>query len=296
MNKNFNHPMTKRLFIIYIVESIVLPPVIFKFFAKNIPMIFAPILSAIMVAYIVYAYLREKKADVKAESQKDSFMDDSYFQSSEWREKYLNYRMKHGFEKPKRAGMKADLTERYCKMASLPMTLFGILMLFGLCCGMLAGEATPFLLVGGILVSALIIYVGAEKFLALPVKKLYSRSDIDIGEVENSYEKGQMLTHKHSGINIGSDYTVIYGEKSVDVVRNSDIRSVTRHITRLKHYQDTLYAGEEYIHKLRIDADREYFAELNEYQVEMAINELDYFANSHAEIGISEDYNNQIVT
>lgn len=75
---------------------------------------------------------------------------------------------------------------------------------------------------------------------------------------------------------------MIYGEKSVDVVRNSDIRSVTRHITRLKHYQDTLYAGEEYIHKLRIDADREYFAELNEYQVEMAINEL--------------DHNNQIVT
>ncbi|HEZ7986047.1 MAG TPA: hypothetical protein RWO09_03835 [Ruminococcus sp.] len=282
MNKNFNQPMTKRLFIIYIVESIVLPPVMFKFLFPNIPIIFAPILSAVMVAYIVYAYRREKKADVKAESQKESFMDDSYFRCAEWREKYLKYRMKHEFEKPKRAGMKADLTERYCKMASLPITLFGLLMLAGLCCGIMAGQATAFLLVGGILVSALIIYVGAEKFLALPVKKLYSRSDIDIGEVENSYENGQMLTHKHSGINIGSDYTVIYGEKSVDVVRNSDIRSVTRHITRLKHYQDTLYAGEEYIHKLRIDADREYFAELNEYQVEMAINEL--------------DHNNQIVT
>ena len=274
--------MTKRLSIIYIVESIVLPPVMFKFLFPNIPIIFAPILSAVMVAYIVYAYRREKKADVKAESQKESFMDDSYFRCAEWREKYLKYRMKHEFEKPKRAGMKADLTERYCKMASLPITLFGLLMLAGLCCGIMAGQATAFLLVGGILVSALIIYVGAEKFLALPVKKLYSRSDIDIGEVENSYENGQMLTHKHSGINIGSDYTVIYGEKSVDVVRNSDIRSVTRHITRLKHYQDTLYAGEEYIHKLRIDADREYFAELNEYQVEMAINEL--------------DHNNQIVT
>lgn len=288
--------MTKRLFIIYIVESIVLPPVMFKFLFPNIPIIFAPILSAVMVAYIVYAYRREKKADVKAESKKDSFMDDSYFRSSEWREKYLKYQLRHGFEKPKRARMKADLTESYCKMASLPMTLFGIFMLLGLCCGIMAGQATTFMIVGGILVSVLIIYVGAEKFLALPVKKLYSRSDIDIGEVENSYENGRMLTHKRSGINIGSDYTVIYGEKSVDVVRNSDIRSVTRHITRLKHYQDTLYAGEEYIHKLRIDADREYFAELNEYQVEMAINELDYFANSHAEIGISEDYNNQIVT
>lgn len=270
--------MTKRLFIIYIVESIVIPPIVFKLFAKNIPMIFAPILSALMVAYIVYAYRREKKADTKAEFQKTAFVDDSYFRSSEWREKYLNYRLKHSFEKPERVGMKADLTERYCKMASLPMMLFGMLMLLGLCCGIMAGEAAPFLIVGGILVSALIIYVGAEKLLALPVKKLYSRSDIDIGGVEASYENGQMLTYNHCGINIGSIYTVIYSEKAVDVIRNSDIRSVARHITRLKQYEGNLYAGEKYIHKLHITADREYYAELNEYQVEMAINELDSFA------------------
>lgn len=288
--------MTKRLFIIYIVESIVLPPVMSKFLFPNIPMIFAPILSAVMIAYIVYAYRREKKADTKAESQKTAFTDDSYFNSSEWREKYLNYRSKHSFEKPDPKGMKADLTERYCKMASMPMVIFGILMLLGLGCGVLAGEATLFYIVIGIPVCALIIYIGAEKLLASPVKKLYSRTDIDIREVEASYENGQFLTHKHSGINIGRDYTVIYNEKAVDVIKNSDIRSVTRHITRLKQYQDNLYAGEEYIHKVRITADREYYAVLNEYQVEMAINELERFANTHTPTKTSDDYHNEIIT
>lgn len=288
--------MTKRLFIIYIVESIVLPPVMFKFFFQNIPLIFAPALSALMIAYIVYAYRREKKADTKAESQKTAFTDDSYFNSSEWREKYLNYRAKHSFEKPDQKGMRADLTERYCKMASIPMVIFGIFMLFGLGCGVLAGEATLFYIVIGIPVCTLIIYIGAEKLFASPVKKLYSRTDIDIREVEASYENGQLLTHKHSGINIGRDYTVIYSEKAVDVIKNSDIRSVTRHITRLKQYQDNLYAGEEYLHKVHIMADKDYFVELNEYQVEMAINELERFANTYAPTNISEDHKNQIVT
>lgn len=288
--------MTKRLFIIYIVESIVFPPVMCKFLFPNIPMIFAPILSAVMIAYIVYAYRREKKADTKAESQKTAFTDDSYFNSSEWREKYLNYRAKHSFEKPGSKGMRADLTERYCKMASMPMVIFGILMLFGLSYGILSGEATLFYIVVGIAVSALIIYIGAEKLLAVPVKKLYSRTDIDIREVEASYENGQLLTHKHSGINIGRDYTVIYNEKAVDVIKNSDILSVTRHITRLKQYEGNLYAGEEYLHKVHITADKDYFVELNEYQVEMAINELEHFAEANRKITVTNDFDNEIIT
>lgn len=169
-------------------------------------------------------------------------------------------------------------------------------MLFGLGCGIAAGEATLFYIVGGTAVSALIIYWGTEKFLALPVKKLYSRTDIDIRDVEASYENGQILTHKHNGINIGRDYTVIYNEKAVNVIKNSDIQSVTRHITRLKQYQDNLYAGEEYLHKVNITADKEYYVELNEYQVEMAINELERFANANRKITVANDFNNEIVT
>lgn len=295
MNTNPKPPSSPKTLITYIICALIMPPVLFMI-KGDIPMIFAPILSAIIIAFCIYAYRREKKADTKAEAEKSDFLDDSYFRSSEWREKHLRYTMEHPFEKPDPKNMKADLTKRYRKMASLPITLFGLFMLFGLGCGIAAGEATPFYIVAGSAVSALIIYWGTEKFLALPVKKLYSRTDIDIRDVEASYENGQLLTHKHSGINIGRDYTVIYNEKAVYVIKNSDIRSVTRHITRLKQYQDNLYAGEEYLHKAHITADKEYFVELNEYQVEMAINELNKYANNFKSTDISENYNNQIIT
>ncbi len=139
-------------------------------------------------------------------------------------------------------------------------------------------------------------YLSLEKYFAVPVKKLYKRRDIDISEVVSSYENGQFLTYKHSGINIGRNYTIIYDKKDVNVIKNSDIQSVTRHIIRLKQYQNNLYAGEEYLHKAHITADKEYFIELNEFQVEMVINELNKYSNNSNLTKILENYNNQIVT
>lgn len=123
----------------------------------------------------------------------------------------------------------------------------------------------------------------ASHTLFIPIYGKKKRRDIDISEVEDYYDNGKLLTYKKCGINIGTAFLVIYNETKIDVLKISGIRSVTRHITRLKKYEGTLYAGEEYL------------AELNEYQVEMAVNELNRFVNVHDPANISENYNNQIV-
>lgn len=295
MRRNQKPYNQKSTLISGIIFSVALPPLFFIFIRDDVPLIFAPILSAICIAYFVYTYLREKKADIKAENEKLDFLDDSYFRSPEWREKYLRYIQANSFKKPGECGMKSDLTARYRQMASLPLTLLGMLILLWMVWQILDGQLTVFGLIFCLIPGSFITYLGAEKYFAIPVKKLYKRRDIDISEVEDSYDNGKLLTYKKCGINIGTAFLVIYNETKIDVLKISGIRSVTRHITRLKKYEGTLYAGEEYLHKVRIIADKEYLAELNEYQVEMAVNELNRFVNVHDPANISENYNNQIV-
>lgn len=295
MRQSQKPPNPKSTLISGIIFSVALPPLFFIFIRYDIPFIFAPMLSAICAAYFVYAYFREKKADTSAKTEMQDFLDDSYFRSSEWREKYLRYIQKNNFEKSSEHGMKSDLTEKYRNMASLPLTLIGTLMLLWAIFQIFAGRLTVFGVILFLIPGPFLIYLGAEKYLAIPVKKLYKRNDIDISDVENSYDNGKLLTYKKCGINIGTDFLVIYDEKNVDVIKLSNVRSFSRHITRLKKYDGTLYAGEEYLHKVRIIADKEYLAELDEYQVEMAVNELNRFVNIHVQANVSENYNNQIV-
>lgn len=278
MRRNQKPPNPKSTLIIGIIFSVVIPPLFFIFVRDDIPFFLAPMLSAICITYFIYAYRREKKADIKAEAEKSDFLDDSYFKSSEWREKYLRFIQENHFEKPGEHGMKSDLTAKYHQMASLPLTLIGLLILLWTMWQILAGQLTVFGFFFFLIPGPFLIYLGAEKYFAVPVKKLYKRRDIDISDVEDSYDNGKLLTYKKCGINIGTAFLVIYNETNVDVIKFSDIQSVTRHITRLKKYDGTLYAGEEYLHKARITADKDYFIELNEYQVEMVINELKAFA------------------
>lgn len=297
MRRNQKQPNPKSTLITGIILSVVLLPVLFIIMRgdDNIPLIFAPMLSAICITYFVYTYRREKKADIKAETEKSDFLDDSYFRSSEWREKYLRYIQENHFEKPGENGMKSDLTARYRQMASLSLTLIGLLIILWAIWQILAGQLTVFGIFFFLIPGPFLTYLGAEKYFAVPVKKLYKRRDIVISDVEVSYDNGKLLTYKKCGINIGTAFLVIYDEKNVDVIKFSDIRSVTRHITRLKKYGGTLYAGEEYLHKARITADKDYFIELDEFQVEMVINELRAFAAVQTSSEISEDHNNQIV-
>lgn len=66
-----------------------------------------------LILYFIYVYCKESKADVKANERKTQFLDGSYFESSEWHEKYVVYLNEHPFEKPKYQSMKLDLLKRF---------------------------------------------------------------------------------------------------------------------------------------------------------------------------------------
>lgn len=297
MKFNFNPKPTppKKTLIIGIVGSIVSTPILFLYY--GIPMYWAPFLIIVLIGFFICTCLWEKKADKKAVEKKKRFLDNSYFESSEWREKYLNYTMKNPAETCIPKGMKADLTKRYRKKISPVYVIFGIfILLCSLSLIFSAPHTARYILAGlGLAVlSAIILYFSLYK--SKPVKAFYQRTDLDFDDIESSYNSGMIFSHKNRGINIGRNYTIIYNESSVLAIKNSDIQSVRRHITRLKQYMNSTFAGEMYLHKVIILADTEYRVELNEYQVESVINALESMILRKSDNALSEAYRNEIMT
>lgn len=285
----------KKTLIIGIVSSIFLIPILFLYY--GLPIYWAPFLIVVIIGFLIYTCLWESKADKKAVEKKKRFLDNSYFESSEWREEYLNYTMKNPPEICNPKGMKADLTKRYRKTISAVYVILGLfILLCSLSLIFFAPHTGQYILtgLGGTVLSAVILYFSLNKLK--PVKVFYQRNDLDFDEIESSYNSGMIFSHKKNGINIGRNYTVIHNEHSVLAIKNSDIHSVRRHIIRLKQYMNSTYAGEEYLHKVIILADTEYSVELNEYQVESVINALEIMISEKSDNALSEAYHNEIVT
>lgn len=273
---NQEEPNPVSTLVIGIICSIILPPLMI-YLRGGIPIVFGFILSPILIAFFIYNFFREKKSDRKAKEIKTDFTDGSYLNSAEWREKYQKYAEKHDSEKIHSKGMKADLQRRYRKMASVIMCLFGLFMIFGSCCIPVsyAGIQEIITAVFGILIGIFIFYAfGFRNFIALPVRKLY-QENYNIEAVEDSYNNGKMMSYKKNGVNIGDKYTLIYSEKEIHVISNFSIHNATHNLTRVKTYVNGTFDSDKYQHKLCITADREYLVELNEYQVETAIKELE---------------------
>lgn len=224
------------------------------------------------VLLILYALISphfvEKKADKKFEKLKADYADGSYFNSAEWKKSHSEYIKNYKFEKVSPKGMKADLTKRYFKTAVKPLILLSIAMLL---CLVIAFSVTE------LFIAVLFIFLTAEFIIlnvfCLPVKKFY-KQNYNFADIEESYKAGKILSHRKNGINIGQNYTVIYNEKQIVVIDNHDIKSVERYAVREKTYYNLQYAKEKYFHRVYIKAWSRYFVELDEHQVEIAIDEL----------------------
>ncbi|MDE5621080.1 MAG: hypothetical protein K2I80_11295, partial [Ruminococcus sp.] len=73
----------------------------------------------------------------------------------------------------------------------------------------------------------------------------------------------------------GRDYTIIYDEKRILSIKNVNIQYAKRALVRRKTYYNGDFAKDKYFNKLYIKTYMwEYTVELDEYQIETAINEL----------------------
>lgn len=235
-------------------------------------MIFIVFIAIVMIILYLVAlispHFAEKKADRKAEKIKADYMDGSYFNSAEWKKSHSEYVKNYNFEKISLEGMKADLKRRYLKMTIKPLIFLSIIMLF---CLVIAFSVTELFI--AVLFIFLIVDFIILKVSCMPVKKFY-KQNYNFAGIEKSYKNGKMLSHRKNGINIGQNYTVIYNEKQIVAVDNYNIESVERYAVRKKTYYNSQYAKEEYLHRVYIKAGSRYFVELDEHQVEIAIDEL----------------------
>lgn len=282
------------------------------FISISLPLWILGVISGVMIAYFIYGYVKEKRNDKKFKKIQGDIYDNCYFTSSEWREKYLEYVQKKPFKVPNKKGMKADLTARYRRMQPHWLWIMGFFMI------LLAvflydalkndedlNEYPIFADIFACVISLIAVIIGIylirlyiQNIRLSPVKIFYRdiQEYADIVDIEKSYENGAMISHKKMGINIGIEYTLFYHQLGVCLIKNSDIKKVSRHVVRQKKYDtyDFFYKGDKYVHQLYIlTKDRfgveEYYVELNEFQVEMAISELLKYAEFCEENGVFEE-------
>lgn len=260
------------MLIIQIILAIIVPLILFLI---DIPLYIGFIPSAVVIACLLSSYLKEKKSDKKAEKIEDDF--NNYFNSAEWHEKYLKYMQGYQFEEISSKGMKDDLKKRYRKMVSVFLIFCDLVIaifagyILSSDIGDTKNKIFSFIFLSFIGAG---IFYGGTAIVSRPVRIFY-RGNNDFITIENSYKNGKMMTYKRSGINIGQDYTVIYDEKNVTAIKNTNIQYVTRALVRRKTYYNGEFSKDKYFNKLYIKTYMwKYTVELNEYQIETAINEL----------------------
>lgn len=315
-------PSPKARFIAEILLSLLIPWCFFvKIFIENsISQIWIFLMSAVLIVLSIFSYIKEIRHDKKSRQSMDSIKDGSYFSSSEWRQNYLEYVQKHPFETPSSRGMKADLSARYRRMnyhytwflwlAALFMFALAIFLYY--CLNNdddLAEYAVlhiifTYAIPGITAICGVMIIRAIINFMKINAVDNFYRGEQaagNIDEIESSYAMGKMLSHNVkskgtyliNGINIGVKYTVIYDLAGVYAIENNQILTIARNVVRYKSfYKELVYKGEEYQHKLYIKLEGnsdEYYVELNEFQVEMALAELSKYAEHREENVIYEE-------
>ncbi len=293
---------TTRL-IVGIILALTLPfCLLCKFIIEqHLPWWIAVITSGLMSAYCIYVYLKEKRDDKKFRNSLGSLRDNTYFTSSEWREKYLEWVQEKSYEVPSKKGMRADLTARFRKNQSFFLWFIGLMMiplavfLFYSFKNdedlneypIFAGIYTCVIPLISIIIGIVIIRFNFRVTKAYPVENFYYMMESvgEIADIEKSYKHGKIFSNKHNGVNIGAEYTLIYDQSAVYEIKSSDIITIARYVVRQKKYDkyDFFYRGDKYAHFLYINAKPgrylgKFYVELDEFQVEAALNELFKFA------------------
>lgn len=120
--------------VVYIVFTVLLGLFLFFAIGDMAGKCAACIVCPMLIAYLLYAYCKESKADAKAREMKAQYMNGSYFESPEWHEKYVAYLNEHPFEKPKYQSMKLDLLKRFQRREYLVNMILLLFLMFCTLC------------------------------------------------------------------------------------------------------------------------------------------------------------------
>lgn len=285
----FPFAMTIKSLIFYIITIILLGLFFFFIRGDQAGKFMACVVCPCFILYFIYAYCKERKADNKADESKIQFLDGSYFESPEWHEKYLIYINEHPFIKPECQSMKKDLLKRFHRREYIVGMILPLFLILCTAClipmGQFAMACVGFGLFG------LIFYLQFSLYIGMPVRK-WLRRDIDYNMLEASYLKSRMLLYKKNGIAFGTTHIHGFTEKKIYAIDYELVKGISRKIVRLKKYEDGVYNTEEYKHfaviHVRLPQSgtiQDVEIELDEFQVQMAIDKLTTYKLGHEPYG-----------
>lgn len=301
-NEKLPYAMTKKSLVIYIVFTVLMGLFLYFVRGDTAGKITACIVCPVLILYFIYAYFKESKADSKADETKTQFLNGNYFESPEWHEKYIIYRNEHPFEKPKYQSMKQDLLKRFQRREYLVGMILPLFLMICTLCLIPMGRYG--MVVIGLCLFGFLFWLKFSVYIGMPVRK-WLKGDIDYEVLEASYLKSQMLFHKTNALAFGTTHIHGYTEKKIYAIDYELVEGISKKIVRLKRYEDGIYNTEEYQHfaviHVRLPGSgkiQDVEIELNEYQVQMAIEKLSaYKIGNHLREGFSvnEQKENEIV-
>ncbi|MGN0579561.1 MAG: hypothetical protein ACI4JE_01705 [Ruminococcus sp.] len=241
--------------------------------------------SVIAEVILALSFYFEFKSDKKSEQINNDIQNGDYHSSDEWNEKYADFVNNKGFEPIKHCSMKADLYARYRRPVGFFMIIFGAAVTASGFVFIPEVGAIIFLTLVGLGLAAYGIYC----LSAMNVRRFIRRCGDALPEIERSYMEGKLLTYKKSasdeycndGINIGSDYVIIFTPKDISALKRADISNFRHKIKRTKYYGNGVYTGTVYTHHIEIDvinprngAVKTFSAQLGEFRSELACEEM----------------------
>ncbi len=291
--------MTFKELVIYII-SVILIGVFFFFVRGDLAgKLAAFIVCPMMIGYLIYAYRKEKKADKNASIKNEKLIDGSYFDSPQWHNEYLRYTIEHPFERPEYPDMKQDLLKRFQRREYIINMLFLSFLL--VCTGCAAYIGNHLVALFGVILFGLLFLGELSLFIGMPVRK-WLKGDIDYTTLDISYKNSQMLTYKKNGLAFGTTHIHGFTEKKIYAIDYSLVERISRKIVRLKTYEDGIYSKEAYQHFAVIHVRLPYSGEintveieLNEFQVQMAIDRLSRYKlgqETQGNISVEEEKEN----
>ncbi len=280
-NDKFPFAMTKKSLVVYIASIVLIGPLLFFVRGDMAGKYAACIACPMIIVYLIYAYCKESKADMKAQETKVQYMDGSYFESSEWHEKYVIYLNEHHFEKPKYQSMEMDLLKRFQRREYLVKMILPLFLMFCTVCLIPLGRY--YMAIIGFCLFGFLFWLEFSLYIGMPVRK-WLKGDIDYEELEASYLKSQMLFYKTNALAFGTTHLHGFTEKKIYAIDYRLVEGISRKIVRLKKYEDGIYNTEEYKHfaviHVRLPRSGDIYdveIELNEFQVQMAIDKLSVY-------------------
>ena len=301
-NDKFPFAMTKKSLVVYIASIVLIGPLLFFVRGDMAGKYAACIACPMIIVYLIYAYCKESKADMKAQETKVQYMDGSYFESSEWHEKYVIYLNEHHFEKPKYQSMKLDLLKRFQRREYLVNMILPLFLMFCTLCLIPLGRY--YMAIIGFCLFGFFFWLEFSLYIGMPVRK-WLKGDIDYEELEASYLKSKMLFYKTNALAFGTTHLHGFTEKKIYAIDYRLVEGISRKIVRLKKYEDGIYNTEEYQHfaviHVRLPQSgniHDVEIELNEFQVQMAIDKLPTYKigeNLMENLSVNEHKENEAV-